>query len=79
MSDSESSSDLEYDDDFNEISDKEDNVEHKIAGMCEDFKIANVISSGCLNFIKSLFYFQRITLLQKIVNQIAIYNSSVTH
>jgi len=31
MSDSESSSDLEYDDDFNEISDKEDNVEHKIA------------------------------------------------
>ena len=79
MSDSESSSELEYDDDFNEISDKEDNVEHKIAGMCEDFKIANVISSGCLNFIKSLFYFQRITLLQKIVNQIAIYNSFVTH
>ena len=32
MSDSESSSDLEYDDDFNEISDKEDNLEDKIAG-----------------------------------------------
>ena len=32
MSDSESSSDLEYDDDFNEISDKEDNPEDKIAG-----------------------------------------------
>ena len=79
MSDSESSSDLEYDDDFNEISDKEDNVEHKIAGMCEDFKIENLISSGCLNFIKSLFYFQRITLLQIIINLIAIYNSSVTH
>ena len=32
MSDSESSSELEYDDDFNEISDKEDNLEDKIAG-----------------------------------------------
>ena len=32
MSDSESSSELEYDDDFNEISYKEDNLEHKIAG-----------------------------------------------
>ena len=32
MSESESNSELEYDDDFNEISDKEDNLEDKIAG-----------------------------------------------